>query len=458
MVFLKGSQDLTEGSISKGLLSLAVPIIATNFIQTTYSMVDMIWIGMLGSNAVAAIGTASFFINLAISLFVLISTGSGIKIAQSVGAKKSEEAKTFITNGVIMTFVLALIYSIFIILIRKSIVGFFNLGSYETEKMASIYLVTSMVGIIFMFFNTLFTIILNSFGNSKLPFKINTIGFGMNVILDPILIFGVLGITGLGVFGAALATLISRIIVFIIFLIQSKNYFQIFEDGLKFRLQKAVEVLKLGAPFALQRVLFTLIGITIAKIISSWGATAIAVQKVGLQIEAISYMTIAGLHGAMSAFVGQNYGAKKPQRIKSGYRIALLMSGTFGLLTTTLFIVFAREIFSVFLREPESLTMGTNYLRIIGLSQMFMCIEIISNASFSGVGKTYIPSIVSITFTSLRIPIAIFLSGITWLGLNGVWLTISLSSMFKGTILMTLFLVYLKIKINKELENKEEII
>lgn len=437
------SLNLTSGSIPKGLLYFAIPIIATNFIQTSYNMVDMIWIGKLGSGAVASVGTATFFVNMALSLSELIATGSAVRISQSIGAGNKEDAKTYIGNGFIMATILALIYSVLLIIFRKQVIGFFDLGNPKIESDAIIYLVVSMLSVVFMYFNTMFASVANSIGDSKGPFKVNTVGFVVNAVLDPILIFGVFNIKGMGVLGAGIATLIARILVSVLFFIKSKEAMKVSEKKFEFDRKKAMDVLKLGAPYALQRVLFSAIGIMMAKIIAVFGATAIAVQKIGVQVEAISYMTIAGLNRAMRTFVGQNYGAKKYNRIKSGYKIGLLLSVSFGLITTALLVFFSKEIFSVFLKEEKALAMGVGYLKIIGYSQVFMCVEIISVASFSGLGKTYIPSIVSIIFTSLRIPMAIYLSK-TVLGIDGVWWTISLSSMIKGTLLMVLFILYAK--------------
>ena len=441
------SLDLTKGNIPRGLMGFAIPIIATNFIQTAYNLVDMIWIGKLGSGAVAAVGTATFFVSLALSLSELIATGSAVRISQSIGADKKEDAKTYIDNGFFMAFILAVIYSTIVIIFRKDVIGFFELGSADMERDAITYLVISMISVIFMYFNTMFVSIANSVGESVGPFKINVIGFIFNAVLDPLFIFGFLNIKGYGVLGAAIATLISRILVTALFLINTKRTFEASEKKFRFDIVKAKDVLILGAPYALQRVLFSLIGIIMAKIIASWGATAIAVQKIGVQIEAISFMTIAGLNRAMRTFVGQNYGAEKLDRIKEGYKVGLILSIIFGLITTVLLVFFSEEIFSVFLNEDRALSMGIKYLKIIGYSQVFMCIEIISGASFNGLGKTYVPSIISIIFTSLRIPLAIFLSR-TALGLDGVWWTISISSIAKGILLTLLFLLYSKYKLN----------
>lgn len=439
---MKGTYNLTQDPISPTLTKLAVPIIATNFIQTTYGMVDMIWVGRLGSGPVAAIGTASFFVNLAGALFTLVSIGSGIKVAQSVGANQEDHTRQYIRNGFFMAIILAIVYSIFILLFKDKLIGFFDLSDAAVERMAVQFLVISVIGVIFTFFNMLYSMVLNSMGDSRTPFRINTIGFVINLILDPFLIFGIGGIDGLGVLGAALATMIANLSVTLLFYYSSKGQFALLHNGTKINRSKMAEVIKMGLPITVQRVTFTIISIIIAKIIVQWGADAIAVQKVGIQIESISYMTIGGLQGAIAAFIGQNYGAKKLDRINSGYRTALWMTILFGIGTSLLFILFPKQLFSIFITEKDSLELGADYMRIIGFSQVFMCMEILTVGAFNGIGKTYIPPIFSITFTALRIPMAIFLSGP--FGLNGVWLSIALSSLLKGIVLVIWFFITLK--------------
>jgi putative MATE family efflux protein len=423
---------LTEAPITSTLLKLAGPIIATNFIQTTYGLVDMIWVGKLGSNAVAAVGTASFFVNLAAALFSMIAIGSGIKVSHSVGAGEEAKAKEFIHNGFMMSIILGFGYMVFILFMKNNLIGFFDLGNRNLEKMASQFLVISMTGTIFTFLNTLFTMVLNSLGNSRKPLHINMVGFLINLAIDPIIIFGIGSFQGLGVVGAAMATLSANMVVTILFYKNTRKL-PLFSKPFSINYREMKTVLKIGFPISMQRVSFTIISIIMAKIIVQWGADAIAVQKVGIQIESISYLTIGGLQGAVAAFIGQNYGAQKWSRIKKGYQTALLLTIIFGAIISTLFILFAKQIFSLFLTDSSSLGMGIQYLKIIGFSQLFMCLEIMTVGAFNGIGKTYIPPIFSILLTVLRIPMAIILSN--FFGLNGVWMSIGVSSILKGVIL-----------------------
>ena len=202
-------------------------------------------------------------------------------------------------------------------------------------------------------------------------------------------------------------------------------------------------------PVALQSGLFTVFGMFIGRIIAVWGEVPIAVQKVGTQIEAITWMTAGGFSTALGTFVGQNYGAKKYDRILKGYKATMGLAIVVGAITTVLLIVGGEFIFSLFIPEAEAIMLGKDYLRILAYSQLFMCIEITTTGAFNGLGQTLIPSVISVIFTGLRVPAAYILSSKDVLGLNGVWWSISLSSVFKGVIITAIFLYYMKKKKNK---------
>ncbi|OON90292.1 MAG: hypothetical protein ATN32_04285 [Candidatus Epulonipiscium fishelsonii] len=168
-------------------------------------------------------------------------------------------------------------------------------------------------------------------------------------------------------------------------------------------------------------------------------------QKVGSQIESISWMTASGLSTALSTFVGQNYGAKKYDRIQDGLKVTMLLAIFIGTLATFLLVAFGEEIFAIFIPEEESIAQGADYLRILGYSQIFMCIEITSAGLFNGLGKTYIPSTVHTILTSLRIPLAYWASQPQYLGIDGIWWVITLTTVAKGIIMVVLY-IYLKQK------------
>lgn len=202
-------------------------------------------------------------------------------------------------------------------------------------------------------------------------------------------------------------------------------------------------IARIGVPMCIQNLIFTGISMVIARIIAGWGDTAVAVQKVGSQIESISWMAADGFSAAVNSFVGQNYGAHNIKRVKQGYRTAVGVALIWGLMTTLILVFLPQYIFRIFIPEEAVIPMGVDYLRILGFSQMFMCMEIMTSGAFSGMGRTIPPAVEGVVLTSARIPLALALSA-TALGLNGIWWSISISSILKGLILVTWFLLFFR--------------
>jgi putative MATE family efflux protein len=436
-------RDLTEGNILYKLTMLSLPIMGMSLIQMAYNMIDMIWIGRLGTGAVAAVGTAGFFLKFGFALTALIFIGTGVRTSQSVGAKDLKKANSYGETSIINTIGIITLFIVFILATRFQLIGFFKLNNPAIEKMAIDYMTITAFGIFFSALSLVFTRIFNGHGDSKTPFYITSIGLVVNIILDPILIFGLFGAPKLGVVGAAIATVFAQIIVSSILFITLRKKYKLFADGIHYDKEKSMDIIKLGAPVAAQRILFTAFSVFIARIIADWGSDAIAVQRIGVQIESLSWITAGGFQGALAAFVGQNYGAKKYDRIKKGYFNAIGIISTLGVFVSFILIVFPEPIFRIFLQDDKIVSLGANYLRILGISQLFMVIEMTTVGGFQGIGKTLPPSIVSIILTGARIPMALILSA-TALGLNGVWWSITISSILKGIVLPIWFLIHLK--------------
>ena len=358
---------------------------------------------------------------------MISKVGAEIKVAQSIGEKDLEGTKSYILSAIQINVVLAVLYGLFLIAFCNPLIGFFNLGDGEIIGMSKTYLIVMALGMVFYFINPVFTAIFNGLGDSKTPFIMNTIGLVFNMIFDPLLILGFGPIAPMGVLGAALATVAAQIIVtvaFIIVLIKRKESYLRINLFTKPKWDSIKTICIIGFPGAVQSGLFTLFSMVIGRIIAVFGPVPIAVQKVGSQIEAISWMTAGGLSTALGTFTGQNYGAKKYDRIEKGFGITMGMALILGVFATVLLIGFGKPLFSIFIPEAEAIAGGEVYLRILGYSQLFMCVEITITGLFNGLGRTYIPSIVGILLTGARIPMAYFLSQPGILGINGVWWSI----------------------------------
>ena len=429
--------DLTQGKVINVLTALALPIMGSSLLQFTYNLIDMLWVGGLGSDAVASIGSSSFFIGLGYSINSLVVIGTGIKVSHAIGEKNNKEVKQYINSGLAINFVISIIYALILIVLGKSFISFLSLNNEVVERNSYYYLAMNAPILFFSFFNFLYTRIFSSFGNNGDSLKINAIGMIINIILDPIFIY----IFKLGVFGAAVATLIAHVVMFILYRIKS-NGILYYDKSIGIDKEKVIEIIRLGFPMAFQRILFTMVNIILAKIIASFGTSSIAAQKIGLQIESITYMVIGGLNGAIASFTGQNFGASKFKRIKQGYYTALLLGIIYSMIMSIIFIIFKEPIIRLFIRDKSTILIASSYLQAVAFSQSFSTIEMVSNGLFTGLGMPKIPAIISIVFTVLRIPMALTL--MQTLGIDGVWWSIAISSILKGVAAYSIYLTKIR--------------
>ncbi len=410
--------------------------------QMAYNLTDMMWLGRLGSEAVASVGAASFFSWFGTSLLLITRIGAEIGVSQSIGRRDMARASEYARHAVVWALILTAIYTTFTLVNAPSMIGMLNLKSTYVQSDATLYLRIVSFGFLFTFTNPTLQGIYNGAGNSRQPFYYLLAGLLANIVLDPLLIFGLGPISPMGVKGAAVATVIAQIFVSLLFInglfIKRENIPLSFRK-FKIRQKISLNIFKLGFPVAAEGAMFSVFAMVLARLITQWGDVPLAVQSVGAQIEAISWMTASGLATALGAFTGQNYGSGNWVRIKRGFAVALGVGLALGAGATVSFIFFGKEIFGVFLNEPVALGMGVTYLKILAVSQIFMIVEILSRGAFNGVGRTIPPSLVGIIFTGLRIPLAMLLMQPSLLGMYGIWWAITLSSVIKGSILSTWF-------------------
>ncbi|MDO4799333.1 MAG: MATE family efflux transporter [Bacillota bacterium] len=432
---------LTEGPVIPVLLKIALPIMGASFVQMAYNLTDMYWIGDEGSLSLAAVGIAGFFVWLSQALVLLARVGTEVKVAQRSGAEDEEGARSYARSGLLLGIGMAVVYTALVIVFRHALIGFFNTQNAFVEGEAVQYLTIVSFGFVFAFLNQIFTGIFNARGSSAAPFKINAVGLLVNMVLDPLLIKGFWIVPKLGVTGAAIATVFAQFLVTAIFAYQvfGRRFlfarFSLLRGGEPARTSSDIrDITKLGMAPAWHSALFTGIAIVIGRLISDFGPEAIAVQKLGTQIESISWMTAHGLSAALSAFIGQNFGARKVDRVRSGYRAGLSLAISIGVATTALLYLGAEFIYQLFVPEPTAIAMGGDYLRILAVSQLFMCVEIAGSGILNGLGRTTPPAVIGVSMNLLRIPMAIWLSMYTPIGLNGIWWAITLTSVFKGII------------------------
>lgn len=425
--------NLLEGPIFSSLMKLALPIMGTSLIQMAYNLTDMIWIGRIGANAVAAVGSAGMYMWLSNGISTLAKMGGQVRVGQSIGSQNKKDAAQYASTTIQLGIIFGVIYGMITLLFHSQMIGFFHLTSPDVIKDAEIYLIITCGFVVINFVNQIFTSLMTAIGNSHHPFVATAIGLVINIVLDPLLIFGL----HMGVMGAAIATVIAQAIVLILMLYYAKKDKILFDEMRVMQKNTSsifMKIIKIGFPTGIQSMCFTFISMVIARFIAGYGDVAIAVQKVGSQIESISWMSAEGFGNALNAFVAQNYGAENIERVKKGTFSALKTCMIWGVFTTLVLLIFPQFIFQIFISEKDVIPLGIDYLQILAFSQLFMCIESTLAGALNGLGKTFIPSSVSIVLTVARIPLVMILST-TFLALNGIWWSISISSIAKGVVI-----------------------
>lgn len=436
-------QKLTEGSIFKVLMKLSLPIMASAFLATAYSITDLAWIGLLGSSAVAGVGVGGMYVWLSQGLSTLARMGGQVPMAQELGKGNLEEAKKYAVTSLWIVAVFGILFGTISLIFADPMVAFFNLDTAQTVTHAKVYLQLTCGLIIFSYVGYTLTGLYTAQGDSKTPLKANFIGLVTNMILDPVLILGIGPFPRLEVVGAAIATvfaqiLVTLVLIFDIYRPNSKNLLKT-AKLLQFPGTKYLkEIFKIGTPAALQGSLYCAFSMVLTRMVSGFGDGAIATQRVGGQIESITWNVADGFAAALNAFSAQNYGAGKIDRVKKGYYLSAVTIAVWGSLIGVLFILFPEGIASIFFHEPEVIAIAIGYLTIIGIGEPFMCVEIVSSGAISGLGNTKLCSMISIIFTGSRIPLAYFLSQ-TSLGLNGIWWALTITSICKGLVFFLAF-------------------
>ena len=293
----KKQLNLTSGPILRTLSELALPIMASSFLSTAYNITDMAWIGMLGSKAVAGVGVGGMYVWLSQGLSSLARMGGQVNMAHSLGRGDQKAAAGFAQAALQLTILFSLFVTLISILFTNPLLQFFALNDAETYNSARIYMRITCGLILFSFLSQVLTGLFTAQGDSKTPLKANFFGLILNMILDPLLVLGVGPFPRLEVVGAAVATVTAQIIVLLILVTEILRDHGEANVLHKIRLLSRPDiaclkgVFRIGTPTALQGSLYCIISMILTRMVSGFGDDAIAVQRVGGQIESLSWNT-----------------------------------------------------------------------------------------------------------------------------------------------------------------------
>lgn len=436
--------DLTRGGILKKLLQVAVPIMGTQLMQMAYNLTDMFWLGRTQQSvvSVAASGLAGMYLWLGMALMLIGRMGSEIGTSQNLGGGDVASAQGYAQDSTRLSVLLGIFYGLLLFVLAEPLVALLRVNDPTVFENTCAYLRIVAFGIPLTYMSAAITGVFNGAGNSRLGFWANTVGLVVNMILDPLMIL----VWGWDVKGAAIATVIAQATVWALFVLFIKRHPQRpFED---FRIFGRIDpartrrIMRWSLPVAVESGAFTALAMVVTGMVSDgYGETAVAVQRVGSQIESLSWLIGGGFSSAITAFIGQNYGARKWERIRRGYRMSLVALLAWEALVTLVLFTCGRFLFSLFLREPpEILDMGATYLRILAVCQICMALEGTCSGIFRGMGQTLPPSLCSIASNCIRPLLCWWFS--RRMGLNGIWMGVAVSAMVRGISMFIWFTLY----------------
>lgn len=451
--------NLLDDKIYRNLLRLSFPIMITSFIQMSYTLMDTFWVAKLGTEAVAGVGIVAFIMWFVTSFLFIASTGIEVGVAYSIGARDEGQFRKYIDTSFAISFVISITFSILMYFLRFFIIDFFNVDSQLVTNFADSYIKVIVFVVPFHFINPLFSGIFTGSANSKVPFIANTIGLILNIVLDPILIYGYFGLPEFGVKGAAIATTISQAVVMLVFVVFSLfdgKILKRFNPIKNFNYGVFRDILRLGVPISLKSALFAFISTILLRIIATWGETAVAAENVAVQIEAINWMTVGGFSSALCALISQNYGAKNYENIKMAYKKGIKVIVGIGVFST-IFLYFSSDfLIRLFIKDDaRAIEMGVNYLKILAFSEIFFSMEIGVSGMFNGLKNSKTPTVISTISNALRIPLALLVVKYQ-LEIEWIWAIISFCTFLKGFFIFVAFKKFFKEKCETEFKLTDE--
>ena len=435
------STDLTTGSITKKLLAVATPIMGSQLVQMTYNLTDMFWLGQTKESTLmlAASGLGGMFMWLSMALMTFGRMGAEIGVSQSVGRGETTEAERYACAAVRIALYLGLLFGGALMAFTPMWIGLFGVREPEVHQAAVSYLRIAAIGIPLTYVSAAVTGVFNGAGNTRLTFICNAVGMVLNMILDPLMII----VWGWGIAGAAIATVIGQAAVCVLFMVCVRKHGQRPLPGFRFRGRmertNAVQILRWAWPTALENGAFTLLAMSVTNMVAQYSASAITVQRIGSQIESLSWLIGGGFGTAVTAFVGQNFGARRFDRIRAGFRTSLTWLCCWQAFVTFVLFFFGGTLYKAFSGDVNIQMMGSTYLKILCSCVIFGAFEGVCAGSFRGMGQTLPASICSIGGNLVRPVLCWVLS--RQMGLNGLWWGVAISAMLRGVTVAIWYMV-----------------
>lgn len=421
-----GNHDFTQGSLKTAILLLAIPMILELSLESVFAVVDMFFVGKLGDAAIATVGLTEAAVTIIYSAAIGLSTAATAMIARRIGEKNLNAAAHAAVQSIIVSLIITVVLSITGIVFAADILRFMGAQPEVIEQGTSFtrIMLGGSVAIILLF---LINGIFRGAGNAAMAMKSLWLASLINIILCPLLIYGIGPLEGFGLKGAAIATTIGRstgVLYQCYHLFKGNGIIKINKSHLKWDFTIIKSLIKIAWPATVQFIIASGSWIIMARLVAETGSTiASAGYQIAIRNVVFFILPAWGLSNAAATLVGQNLGALQPERAEKSVLLTAQYNVYFMALVTALFIFLAEPIISIFTAEKEVIHFGTQALQIIGAGYIFYGIGMVMVQALNGAGDTKTPTWINvICFWLFQIPLAYFLAkGLQWGPKGAFW-------------------------------------
>ena len=389
--------DIRNGPVLKNIIIYTIPIILTGILQLLFNAADLIVVGFFsGSDSVAAVGATASLTNLIVNLFIGLSVGAGVIVAQCLGAGDSQAASQTVHTAIPVAFIGGAILSVIGVAFSKTFLELMGTPAGKLMSLSSVYMKIYFSGMIFSMLYNFGSAVLRAAGDTKSPLIFLSISGVLNVILNVIFVAAF----NMDVAGVALATIISEGVSAVLVLIAlSKRNDSCRLDFKKMKIKKTalVRIIKIGVPAGLQNSLFAISNVLIQSSINSFGTAHISGSAAASSLEGFCYVAMNSFQQTSLNFCGQNYGAGDLKRVKKVNNTCLLTVSAVGLFTGCLIYFFGRPLLGIYIHDSASaINFGMERMKYI-LIPYFLCgIMDVVTGSMRGIGSSVIPMVITI--------------------------------------------------------------
>lgn len=440
--------DLTKGGITSSLLRFTVPMIAGALLQQCYNIADTIIVGQcIGTQALAAVGSAYTLMVFIISILLGLSMGAGTVFSLQFGAGKHEKLRQSIFVSFIFIGIITLaLNAVAFIFLDETLVWLQVPG--DVEPLMRTYLLYIYRGIIFTFLYNFYAALLRAVGDSVTPLIFLSVSVVLNIALDLILIISF----DMGIEGAAIATVASQAVAaagIIVFTRLKRPELKLTHNDMVFSRSSLKEIISFSSLTCVQQSVMNFGILMVQGLVNSFGLAVMAAFAAAVKIDSFAYMPVQEFGNSFSTFVAQNFGAEKTDRIKKGIRSAFITAIIFSLTITLIVFIFAKQLMMIFIapEEVEIINIGIQYLRIEGSFYIGIGILFLLYGYYRAIRMPEMSVVLTVLSLGIRVALSYWLSAIPSIGVSGIWWSIPIGWFIADFV----GILYYRIKIHKHL-------